>query len=132
MARVGPVKPVRKPMPFKTATKAPSKPVRKVTPVARTKSAPAKPLTAEGKKRAMYQMDSFAKKSNAVNNLKKQAGVLKKEVANKRLIDMKKTIDKKTASTQMKKSQLEQMKKSVAKKPARKSLGGGTSRRASY
>jgi hypothetical protein len=50
----------------------------------------------------------------------------------KQMIDMKKTIDKKTASEKMKKVQLEQMKKSVAKKPARKSLGGGTSRRASY
>jgi len=83
----------------------------------------------------------------ASNDLKKKAEVLKKQAANKRLVDMKKTIDKKTASTQMKKSQLEQMKKSVAKKPVRKleqmkksvakkpvrkSLGGGTSRRASY
>lgn len=143
MARIGPVKPVRKPMPFKAGKPVAAKPVRKgevlkakpvrkVTPVARTKSAPAKPLTAEGKKKAMYQMDSFAKNSKTVNNLKKQAGGLKKQVANKQLIDMKKTIDKKTASTQMKKTQLAQMKKSVAKKPARKSLGGGTSRRASY
>ncbi len=82
---MGPVKPVRKPMPFK-----------------------------------------------ASNDLKKKAEVLKKQAANKRLVDMKNTIDKKTASTKMKKVQLEQMKKSVAKKPARKSLGGGTSRRASY
>ena len=131
MARIGPVKPVRKTTPFKAGKPVMAKPVRKVTPVARTK-APAKPLTAEGKKKAMYQMDSFAKNSKTVTNLKKQAGGLKKQVANKQLIDMKKTIDKKTASTQMKKTQLAQMKKSVAKKPARKSLGGGTSRRASY
>jgi len=131
VARIGPVKPVRKPMPFKAGSPVSAKPVRKVTPVARTK-APAKPLTAEGKKKSMYLMDSFAKKSKAANNLKKQAGALKKQVANKQMIDMKKTIDKKTASTKIKKVQLEQMKKSVAKKPARKSLGGGTSRRASY
>ena len=105
MARIGPVKPVRKPMPFKAGSPVSAKPVRKVTPVARTKAA---------------------------NNLKKQAGALKKQVANKQMIDMKKTIDKKTASTKIKKVQLEQMKKSVAKKPVRKSLGGGTSRRASY
>jgi hypothetical protein len=103
MPGMGPVKPVRKPKPFKAATKAPSKPVRKVTPVARTKSAPAKPLTAEGKKNMMYQMDSFAKRSKATNNLKKQAGALKKQVANKQMIDMKKTIDKKAASAKMKK-----------------------------
>lgn len=89
MAKIGPVKPVRKTTPFKLDSPVSAKPVRK--------------------------------------------GAVVGEVAKKKkMVDMKKAVDKKTASTQMKKSQLEQMKKAVNKKAARKSLGGGTSRRASY
>lgn len=84
----------------------PVKPVRKTTPFKLGSPVSAKPV------RKGAVIDEVAKK--------------------KRMVEVKRTVDKKTASTQMKKSQLEQMKKKVAKKPVRKSLGGGTSRRASY
>jgi hypothetical protein len=109
VAKIGPVKPVRKTTPFKAGSPVSAKPVRKGEVLK--------------KKAAVSQKEALIFAAG-----KKQL-VDKK---NRQLVDMKKTIDKKTASTQMKKSQLEQMKKSVAKKPARKSLGGGTSRRASY
>jgi len=98
---MGPVKPVRKPKPFKAGSPVSAKPVRKGEVLK--------------KKAAVTQKEALSFAAG-----KKQL-VDKK---NKQLIDMKKERLSRVSPVKARKI--------VEKKPARKSLGGGTSRRASY
>ena len=103
MARIGPVKPVRKTTPFKAGKPVMAKPVRKGEVLS--------PRAVASKKKAL---ELVAGNKRLVDAKKK----------NKQLIDMKKERLSRVTSVKAKKI--------VEKKPARKSLGGGTSRRASY
>jgi len=103
MARIGPVKPVRKTAPFKAGSPVSAKPVRKGEVLK--------------KKAAVTQKEALSFAAG-----KKQLVDVKKK--NKQLIDMKK--ERLSRVSQVK------AKKIVEKKADRKSFGGGTSRRASY
>lgn len=118
MARIGPVKPVRKTTPFKAGKIATNKPpVGKGVLNKVGKPVAAKPV----RKGEVLNPRAVAAKKKALELVANKQLV---DVKNKKLIDMKKERLSRVTSVKAKKI--------VEKKAARKSLGGGTSRRASY
>jgi hypothetical protein len=138
VAKIGPVKPVRKTTPFKAGSPVSVNPVRKGVLNKVGKPATNKPPVGKGLPNKVGKPVA-AKPVRKGEVLNPRAVAAKKKalelvVGNKRLVDVKKKNQK---LIDMKKERLNRVtsvkaKKIVEKIPARKSLGGGTSRRASY